>query len=106
MREILKEEIINIPEGVTIIKKKNREFIVKGPKGELHKSFKHISFDAVFSKDKKTQRVNKLKIQLWFSKRKERAIVTTIASHLKNMINGVINGYKFVMKFAYAHFPI
>ena len=33
MREILKEEIINIPEGVTIIKKKNREFIVKGPKG-------------------------------------------------------------------------
>ena len=31
MREILKEEIINIPEGVTIIKKKNREFIVKGP---------------------------------------------------------------------------
>ena len=22
------------------------------------------------------------------------------------MINGVINGYKFIMKFAYAHFPI
>ena len=106
MREILKEVVIDIPENITITKKKNREFVVKGPKGELHKSFKHISFDAVFVKDKKTGRVNKLKIQLWFSKRKERAIVTTIASHLKNMITGVTKGYKFVMKFAYAHFPI
>ena len=62
MREILKEEIINIPDNVTILKKKNREFIVKGPKGELRKSFKHISFDAVFVKDKKTKKINKLKI--------------------------------------------
>jgi len=32
--------------------------------------------------------------------------VTTITFHLRNMIKGVIQGYKFVMKFAYAHFPI
>ena len=62
MREILKEVIISIPENVTITKSKNREFVVKGPKGELRKSFKHISFDAVFIKDKKTKRTTKIKI--------------------------------------------
>ena len=51
MREILKEEIVEIPEGVTITKMKNREFVVKGPRGELRKSFKHISFDVLFIKD-------------------------------------------------------
>lgn len=54
MREILKEVIVDIPENVTVTKTKNREFLVKGPKGELRKSFKHISFDTVFLKDKKT----------------------------------------------------
>ena len=44
MREILKE----MKENVIVNKRKSREFVVKRPRGELHKSFKYISFDAVF----------------------------------------------------------
>ena len=50
MREILKEMSIKIQENVIVNKRKSREFVVKRPRGELHKSFKYISFDAVFFK--------------------------------------------------------
>ena len=32
--------------------------------------------------------------------------MNTIASHVKNMMKGVTDGFKFKMRFAYAHFPI
>ena len=32
--------------------------------------------------------------------------MNTIASHIKNMVKGVTDGFRFKMRFAYAHFPI
>jgi large subunit ribosomal protein L6 len=41
------------------------------------------------------------------SKRKaDKAIVGSIASHVRNMIRGVTKGYEYKMKILYAHFPI
>ena len=39
-------------------------------------------------------------------KRKVRAMVGTIAAHLKNMLLGVSDGYSYELKIIYSHFPI
>jgi large subunit ribosomal protein L9e len=48
----------------------------------------------------------RLAVEKYFGVKKEKAAVRTIASHIKNMINGVTSGYRYKMKAVYAHFPI
>merc|ERR1712168_888627 len=79
---------------------KSRVVTVKGSRGTLVKSFKHLAVD-ISMPDKKT-----VKVEKWFGKRKELAAVRTICSHITNMINGVTKGYKYKMRAVYAHFPI
>jgi len=43
---------------------------------------------------------------MWLAKRRQRAKVRSVATHIKNMIRGVTTGYKFKMRLAFAHFPI
>ena len=43
---------------------------------------------------------------MWLQKKKRNAVLGTVRSIIRNMINGVTNGYKFKMVLAYAHFPI
>lgn len=45
-------------------------------------------------------------MEKWFGTKKEVAAVRTICSHVKNMIKGVIKGYRYKMRYVYAHFPI
>lgn len=99
---------------------KSRNVEVKGPRGVLKRSFKHLPFDVIRDEDKKSKK-KRLHIQMWFAGKKQKAAVNTICSHIKNMIRGVTDviifkrkifwvlvkkGFKFKMKFAYAHFPI
>ena len=42
----------------------------------------------------------------WFGKRKELACIRTISAHIENMITGVTRGFRYKMRFVYAHFPI
>ena len=56
---------------------------MKGPRGVLIRSFKHLSVDIVMEGKKR------LKVIKWFGKRKELAAVNTVCSHIQNMIKGV-----------------
>ena len=47
-----------------------------------------------------------VKFRMWLQKKKRNAVLGTVRSIIRNMINGVTNGYKFKMVLAYAHFPI
>ena len=60
----------------------------------MKRSFKHLAFDVIREEDKKTKK-RKLQIQMWFAGRKQKAAVTTIASHIKNMIRGVTDVIKY-----------
>ena len=37
---------------------------------------------------------------------RDKAMVGTITSHIKNMIHGVTDGYEYQMKIVFSHFPI
>jgi ribosomal protein L6P/L9E len=47
-----------------------------------------------------------VRAEVWGGDRKQVATVKSVATEIKNMISGVQFGYKFEMKFVYAHFPI
>jgi large subunit ribosomal protein L9e len=48
----------------------------------------------------------KLKVEAWFGTRKTMAAIRTAISHINNLITGVTKGYRYKMRFVYAHFPI
>merc|ERR1712198_219909 len=99
MKTILASRNVDIPEGVEV-SVKARKVTVKGPRGSLSRSFKHLNVEIRMLSKKKLQVVK------WFGSRKELACVRTLCSHIENMIKGVVQGYRYKMRSVYAHFPI
>ncbi|KAL6929930.1 60S ribosomal protein L9B [Hanseniaspora valbyensis] len=99
MKYIQTEQTIDIPEGVTY-NIKSREVKITGPRGTLVKSFKHI--DITFAKVSNKQ----IKLTVHSGDRKHVAALRTVKSLVSNMITGVTVGYKYKMRYVYAHFPI
>jgi large subunit ribosomal protein L6 len=97
------ERIVDIPENVELSVEGDDvtgyTLKAKGPKGENSRQLryrgvlieKQDSKIRVYTKDKKT---------------KTKAIVGTFASHIRNLIVGVSEGFEYKLKVVYAHFPI
>lgn len=99
MKYIQTDQILAIPEGVTV-QIKARTVKVTGPRGELVKDLKHI--DVAFEKiDNRA-----IKITVHNGDRKHVAALRTVKSLVANLITGVTKGYKYKMRYVYAHFPI
>ncbi|CUM65283.1 uncharacterized protein PRCAT00002918001 [Priceomyces carsonii] len=99
MRSVQTDQILEIPEGVTV-SIKARIVKVTGPRGELSKNLRHI--DVTF------QKINNkaIKITVQSGDRKQIAALRTVKSLISNLITGVTKGYKYKMRYVYAHFPI
>jgi large subunit ribosomal protein L6 len=96
--DIMIEYEVEIPKDVEV-KIEGNYAIVNGKLGELKWKFdlhqtKHEIKDGVLVLKKDSKR------------KVDKAIVGSIASHIKNMIRGVTRGYEYKMKILYAHFPI
>ena len=99
MKYVQSIESLAIPEDVTV-SIKSRIVTVTGPRGQLVKALKHV--DVAFEKVN-----NKLiKIYVHNGDRKHVATLRTVKSLIANLIKGVTVGYKYKMRFVYAHFPI
>lgn len=71
---------------------KTRKVTVKGPKGEITKSFKHMPVELRIQKqDIKQRKGLYLNIKMWFGGSKQSCSVSTLKSLIRNMISGVIN---------------
>ncbi|KAL8135391.1 large ribosomal subunit protein uL6-like [Apium graveolens] len=107
MKTILSSETMDIPDGITI-KIKAKVIEVEGPRGKLVRNFKHLNLDFQLITDEETGGggQKKLKVDAWFGSRKTTAAIRTALSHVNNLIVGVTKGYRYKMRFVYAHFPI
>jgi len=97
MKKELYQEI-EIPEGVEaeingIILK------VSGPEGKVEKKFSINNLE--FKKED-----NKIIIGNKKATKKEKKLMNTIASHIKNMIKGVQEKFEYQLKICFSHFPI
>ncbi|KAK3168815.1 60S ribosomal protein L9B [Lepraria neglecta] len=99
MRYIHSEETLTIPENVKV-HIKSRIVTVEGPRGKLAKDMSHLS--VCFSHPSK----NIVSIELHHGARKNVATLRTVKTLINNLIIGVTKGFKYKMRYVYAHFPI
>ncbi|KAF3059361.1 60S ribosomal protein L9-B [Daldinia childiae] len=99
MRYIHSLETLEIPEGVKV-QIKSRNVTVEGPRGKLSKDLSHIAVN--FSRPKK----NVIGIEIHHGSRKDVATLRTVRTLINNLVIGVTKGFKYKMRYVYAHFPI
>jgi large subunit ribosomal protein L6 len=95
-KEIIQQ--IEIPEGVEANLEGNK-LIVKGEKGESEREFKIGKID--FQKKDNLIIIGDKK-----ATKKEKKIINTVASHIRNMFKGVKEGFEYQLKICSSHFPI
>ena len=96
-KEALHEELAvpdKVQAGVT-----GTTITIKGPKGEVSRSFRHPSV-IISYKD------NKLVLDSNRSTKREKKLLYTIAAHIKNIFKGVTEGHYYELKICAAHFPM
>ncbi|MEA1985466.1 MAG: 50S ribosomal protein L6 [Euryarchaeota archaeon] len=89
---------IPIPDGVTV-SYSGREFIASGEKG-TNKKFLWYPGISITVGD------SGVIVDSTSIRKKQKAMVGTIVSHINNLINGVVDGYEYRMKVVYSHFPM
>jgi large subunit ribosomal protein L9e len=84
MRDVLKTEELDIPDGVDI-SVKARIISVVGPRGKLTKNVRHVNMDIRLV----TGKANKVMLAVWQGGRKHVACLRTIRTLINNMVTGV-----------------
>ena len=89
---------VQVPDNVNL-SLDGKKVNVKGAKGSLMRDF---SFATISIEGEGKN------IRIWakWPRKKEAALVGTIASHIQNMITGVTKGYTYKLKIVFSHFPI
>ena len=90
---------VEIPEGVNV-EIDGMKVKVQGPKGEVSRDFSHARGIILRKED------GKVVIEAFFADSRRRALIGTIAAHIKNMITGVTKGFRYKLKIMYSHFPM
>ncbi|KAL8934776.1 MAG: hypothetical protein Q9211_005052 [Gyalolechia sp. 1 TL-2023] len=99
MRYIHSSESLNIPDNVKV-HIKSRLVTVEGPRGKLQKDLSHLS--VCFSQPS----TGIVSIELHHGSRKNVATLRTVKTIINNLVIGVTKGFKYKMRYVYAHFPI
>jgi len=89
---------IKIPDGVDI-EIADFEIKVKGPLGKLSRVLRYPGIDIKLDD-------SYLVIYSKLARKRQKAMIGTIAAHILNMIHGVTKGFEYKMKVVYSHFPI
>ena len=91
-------EKVELPQGVQATVESN---VVKvtGPKGEVEKDLKSPRVD-VLKQD------NAIIIQSKKPTKREKTLVFTFKAHIRNMLKGVAEGHRYVLKICSGHFPM
>ncbi|MCD6509553.1 MAG: 50S ribosomal protein L6 [Thermoprotei archaeon] len=98
MKVLYHKEEVEIIEGVKVTVEGSKVH-VEGPKGVLEKDFGFAPVNIRLEGDK-------VVVETFMARKKEYAVVRTIAAHIKNMMLGVKYGFRYYLKIVYAHFPM
>lgn len=89
---------IEIPEGVTVTTE-GKTVVVKGPNGELSKSYRSSKITATVS-DGQVDVIAKN------ATKREKTLALTLSAHIRNMVQGVTEGFEYKLKVCSGHFPM
>ena len=88
-----------LPSEIQIQLGVENKLTLKGPKGELSRTFKSYRIKLGVTQ-------NKITIEGISDTKQTRVLVETIAAHIRNMVEGTMCGYKYSLKVVYSHFPM
>lgn len=89
---------VDIPSGVSATTSAGR-FTMKGPKGEVTRHLFHPRINATVNADG-------IELKALNATRREKKMIYTFTSHLKNMVDGVTEGHEYKLKVCSGHFPM
>ena len=96
-REII--QTLTIPDGIKIELLDSHTLSLTNDKGNLTRKFKsHLL--------KLSVKGQKVTLEGTPVNKKTRALLMTVVAHIKNMVEGLLFGYKYNMKLVYSHFPM
>ena len=98
-KDVHVQKTVEIPEGVEV-EIEGFTVRVRGPKGELVRTLPAAKGVILRKED------GKVVVEAYFADSRKRAMVGTLAAHIKNMIVGVTKGYRYKLKIIYSHFPV
>lgn len=90
---------VKVPSNVTF-KLDGKKIEVQGPKGQIARDFTHAKNIEMSAQD------DTILIEAKFPRKADMAMVGTIEGHIKNIILGVTQGFKYKMIIGYSHFPV
>lgn len=94
----LMEERVKIPDGVQV-KLEGEEVVVSSKGVTLRRKLAHPKVSLAMEG-------KEVQVRSEYPSRREGALVGTFAAHLRNMIEGVTQGFTYEMKIVYSHFPV
>ncbi len=89
---------IMIPEGVSVSLSQD-VFTARGPKGTVERKFWYPGIKIEVGEEV-------IVVDASSSRKEQKAMVGTFASHIRNLITGVTDGFECKMSIVYAHFPM
>ncbi len=96
-QEKFEDEVV-IPEGVTVTQNKHM-LAFAGPLGKTFKSFREIPVNLEITE-------GKVHLKAIGSRKRDYAILHTARSIIRNICEGLVEGYTIKMKVVFSHFPI
>jgi large subunit ribosomal protein L6 len=96
MKSDIKEEL-SVPEKVEV--KVDGVVFMKGPKGEVSQNLNNPRITITFND-------GKIMLESVKATKREKKILYTFATHIKNMFKGVTEGHFYELKICAAHFPM
>ncbi len=92
------EQTVTVPEGVNLTLD-GHKVAVTGTNGAIEYDFGHAGLNLGYQE-------SILRVWTENPRRKQKALVKTIASHVNNMIIGVTKGFTYRLKIVFIHFPM
>ncbi len=90
---------IEVPEGVTV-SFKDETLEIKGPEGEVKRKLNLGKVNLAVTENGK-----EIELSHANATKKEKKVMNTTASHIKNMIKGVTKKFEYILKICFGHFP-
>jgi large subunit ribosomal protein L6 len=89
---------IEIPEGVSVSLSQD-VFTARGPQGTVERTFWYPGIKIEVREDE-------IVVDAESSRKEQKAMVGTFASHIRNLVTGVNEGFECKMSIVFAHFPM
>ena len=92
------QRTVSIPDQVSV-QVEGRTVKVKGPLGSLQEDLSHLPVSINVND-------NKVQLETSWPRKREIGMLGTAAAHVRNMLKGVTQGYRYELRTVYAHFPV